>query len=210
MNRTRIRRKRVAPICRPLIRTARPHVWPMILATLGWSATLSQTRDLIDPGRDGASAIDLRNAARTYGIPAKALRLAPDLIAHPRAPLPTPFIAHWEHNHFIVVSSVHRRYVHLVDPAIGRRRLTRAEFTEHASGVVLLFDHDSELASAATPPPAASAAPVRSGRSWRHWSADIKPGWRPKTSGPDSRTTSASAPPPTTSASRSSPDPSCK
>ena len=63
-----------------------------------------------------------------------------------------PFIAHCTDNHFVVVERIRpaRRRggpasgdsVQLLDPAVGRRRLTGEEFAEQSSGVVLLFQAD--------------------------------------------------------------------
>jgi ABC-type bacteriocin/lantibiotic exporter with double-glycine peptidase domain len=49
-------------------------------------------------------------------------------------------IIHWEFNHFLVVERWSASHVDVVDPALGRRRLTAEEFDAGFTGVVLLIE----------------------------------------------------------------------
>lgn len=49
-----------------------------------------------------------------------------------------PAIAHWNGNHFVVVTAVSRRHVRLIDPALGRIRLTTEDFRRHFAGTWIL------------------------------------------------------------------------
>lgn len=150
----------------PVLQTAdsdcAPACLAMILRHLGLRVGLPEVRERIDPGRDGSTAGDLRDVARMYGVRTRAIRINPADRGSAGTPLPTPFVAHWDNNHFVVVTKDGRRTVELIDPAVGRRRLTAAEFAEHASGVVLLFTRGSDAADVAVPP---RPAPIGSYRS---------------------------------------------
>jgi ATP-binding cassette subfamily B protein len=72
-------------------------------------------------------------AARSLGLSAAAFFVAPDAFDRVRLPA----IAHWNGNHFVVVERWSPNEVEIVDPALGRRRLTAAEFRESFAGTVL-------------------------------------------------------------------------
>lgn len=105
----------------------------MILCYWGAQISLARCRKLIGGGRDGVNALMITRAARSLGLEVAAYRLAPDnLLA-----VTLPAIAHWEENHFVVVESCNARHVVVVDPAVGRCRLSLAEWRAGFSGVVL-------------------------------------------------------------------------
>jgi ABC-type bacteriocin/lantibiotic exporter with double-glycine peptidase domain len=51
-----------------------------------------------------------------------------------------PAILHWEFNHFVVLERWTPRWAEIVDPAIGRRRVTMQEFDAAFTGVALSFE----------------------------------------------------------------------
>ena len=55
------------------------------------------------------------------------------------AGLPLPFVAHWEGDHYVVVTGIGRRGVSVMDPAVGRRRFDADTYLRGATGVVLTF-----------------------------------------------------------------------
>jgi ATP-binding cassette, subfamily B, bacterial len=63
---------------------------------------------------------------------------------------PLPAIAHWEGDHYVVVARVGRRLIDVMDPAIGHRRLTPAEYLAGATGVTLTFQQTKHPARVAT------------------------------------------------------------
>jgi ABC-type bacteriocin/lantibiotic exporter with double-glycine peptidase domain len=84
--------------------------------------------------------------------------------------IPTPFIAHWDGDHFVVVERIRSRHVDLVDPAIGRRRLTKAGFLEHGT-IALLFGAGDQASRPAGPVLPATVSPfkvVLAPLIWRH------------------------------------------
>jgi predicted double-glycine peptidase len=158
----------------------------MVASSFGRHTSVSECRELLGLGRDGASAKRLADAAASIGIQATAER-CDDPFA--RA-LDGPAIAYYARHHFVVVERLGHRYVRLADPAGGRQLLTREEFRERYGGVLIRLArrrssrravwHGEMLFLADTcgsswPPPAAAACwagswPER--RCCRRW------GWR--------------------------------
>lgn len=108
----------------------------MVLSYFGHHAMVAQCRDVCVGGRGGVSARTLADAARSYGLTCKGLRIVPGLFRQ----VPLPAIAHWKGNHFVVVERIGRRRVSIVDPAWGRRRLTISEFEASLGSVALLLE----------------------------------------------------------------------
>ncbi|MCP3100115.1 peptidase domain-containing ABC transporter [Myxococcus sp. K15C18031901] len=108
----------------------------MVLSYFGRRTAAAECRECLDTGRDGASALSIVRAARTHGLIAR--RYSVTLAQFHRIPLPA--IAFWEFNHFVVVERFAADRVDIVDPARGRRRLTRAEFDASFTGLALSFE----------------------------------------------------------------------
>ncbi|WP_167858448.1 cysteine peptidase family C39 domain-containing protein [Methylobacterium nonmethylotrophicum] len=109
----------------------------MILAAHGRWLTLAETRELCGVGRDGVRASRILRAARALGLIARGLRVEPGDLAT----LPTPFVAYWNFNHFVVVERYRpggRSAIN--DPAVGPRQVGRQEFEDAFTGVVLTFE----------------------------------------------------------------------
>jgi ATP-binding cassette subfamily B protein len=109
----------------------------MVCRYFGRHVSLPRIRELAHTALDGTSLRSIVDAGTELGLAARAVKLEPE------APegLSTPAIAHWEGNHWVVVARVRKRYVELVDPASGKRRVPRKEFEEKWSGYAALFDY---------------------------------------------------------------------
>ncbi|MFE9748292.1 peptidase domain-containing ABC transporter [Saccharothrix saharensis] len=105
----------------------------MVLNHHGRPLSPQEVRPLCPVGRDGTSAGGMVRAAKQLGMRAAGYPAVPAVFTQ----VPLPVIAHWEDDHFVVVERVSDRGVDLVDPQLGRRRLTRAEFTAGLGKVVL-------------------------------------------------------------------------
>lgn len=108
----------------------------MILTYYGRATSVSEVRERCGVGRDGLSALAIVKAARQYGLRVRAVSLKKNDLRF----VTLPAIVHWERNHFVVVDRWSPRHVDIVDPAIGRRRLTPEEFAEGFTGVLLMME----------------------------------------------------------------------
>jgi ABC-type bacteriocin/lantibiotic exporter with double-glycine peptidase domain len=108
----------------------------MILTYYGRKTSISEVRERCRVGRDGLSALTIVKAARNYGLRVRAISLQKNDFRF----VTLPAIIHWEFNHFLVVERWSPKWVDVVDPAVGRRRLTSEEFNDGFTGVVLMFE----------------------------------------------------------------------
>ncbi len=114
----------------------------MLLSYYGRQTTISEIREQCGVGRDGLTALSIVKAARTYGMRVRALSLQDNDFRY----VPLPAIVHWEFNHFVVVERWSPKQVEIVDPALGRRKLTAAAFDESFTGVVITMEPGPQFA----------------------------------------------------------------
>ncbi|MCW2577553.1 MAG: lantibiotic transporter permease/ATP-binding protein [Modestobacter sp.] len=107
----------------------------MVLAYFGRRVPLDELRDTTSTNRDGVDAFTLTQAARSHGLSARGV--AADI--EELGDLPPGSILHWEFNHFLVFERVRRKEVHVVDPALGRRRLSLQAFRRAYTGIAIVF-----------------------------------------------------------------------
>lgn len=107
----------------------------IVLGYYGRFVPLEELRAACAVSRDGAKASKVVEAARAYGLEARGMRLELDA-AYAE---PTPYIAFWGFNHFVVVEGKSGRHVHINDPATGPRPVTLTEFGENFTGVALVM-----------------------------------------------------------------------
>jgi len=108
----------------------------MILSYYGRKTSVSEVRDYCGVGRDGLSALNIVKAARSYGLRVRAVSLKENDFRY----VTLPAIVHWEFNHFLIVERWTPKYVDLVDPAMGHRRVTAEEFDNSFTGVVIMLE----------------------------------------------------------------------
>ncbi len=104
----------------------------MILGYYGRYIDLGQMRKDCHISRDGSRLSYIMEAAKKHGMRSDAYRADPDLQGRK-----LPLIAFWRYSHFLVVEEINDKYVFIVDPASGRRKITRDEFAANFSGIVL-------------------------------------------------------------------------
>ncbi len=109
----------------------------MVLAFHGRHEPLERVRDLAGVHRDGATGLDLVETGRLLGLRARGVRIAEldDLTA-----LPAASILHWRFHHFVVLERATRDFAWIVDPALGRRRISRRQLDRDFTGGALVFE----------------------------------------------------------------------
>ncbi len=135
-----------------VLQTAETDCGPACLtAMLRWQGqrvSLVDLRSDMDPGRDGSSGVVMRRTAQRWGLPLQAQLVDPAELAERIDELPLPLILHLKRQHYVIVDRVRGDHVYVMDPAVGRRRLTRDELVEEISGVLLYLgetdEHDDE------------------------------------------------------------------
>lgn len=103
-----------------------------LAALRGWHSVSSK----------GSSLMQLIEIAGRLQLTARPVRAELDAIAR----LPRPAILHWDMNHFVVLVEVRKAGAVIHDPALGRRRLSRAELSRHYTGVALELAPAQEFA----------------------------------------------------------------
>ena len=108
----------------------------MVLTHYGREATINECRKYLHTGRDGLTARAIAQAARELGMRVRAFSLEPAGLAQ----VQVPTIIHWNFDHFLVLEHWSPKAVRVVDPAIGRRRLSAEDFSAGFTGVVLTLE----------------------------------------------------------------------
>ncbi|MDX2029346.1 MAG: peptidase domain-containing ABC transporter [Blastocatellia bacterium] len=132
----RIGNRRRVPVLSQLSRTeCGAACLAMILGYYGRRATVAEVREACGIGRDGVSALTMVEVARGYGLRAKAYAVEAGQLGQLRLPA----ILHWGGSHFVVLESWAAREMGVVDPAMGRLRVSREQFQAGFTGVALTF-----------------------------------------------------------------------
>ena len=113
----------------------------MVLTYYGHETTISECRQYLHSGRDGLTARDISQAGRDLGLRVRAFSMEPASLAE----LPMPAIVHWSFNHFLVLEQWSPEDVKVVDPAVGRRRLSAEEFNAGFTGIVLTMEPGADF-----------------------------------------------------------------
>lgn len=111
----------------------------MILSAHGKLRSFEECRVACAATRDGVDAQHLVRAADRFGLHARAFAAS----AQAALQLPPPTVAYWRGHHFVVVERIDRR-VHIIDPAVGRRRISHDTFADEFLGAVVTFEQSAE------------------------------------------------------------------
>ena len=108
----------------------------IMLQYYGRYVPLTQLRELCGVSRDGSDAANLLLAAKSLGLEAKGFKKG--LLALEQIKLPV--IVFWEFNHFLIIEGFIGDRVALNDPALGPRTVSREEFDNSYTGIVLTME----------------------------------------------------------------------
>jgi ABC-type bacteriocin/lantibiotic exporter with double-glycine peptidase domain len=109
----------------------------MVLHYYGNEVALEEVRATCGVTRDGINALTILNAASLYGLRGRGVAV-PSI--EDLQYISEGSILHWEFNHFVVFVKATKRYVEIVDPAMGRRRIELADFSRAFTGVAILLE----------------------------------------------------------------------
>lgn len=128
-----LRRVRVRPVQQMEAAECGVACLTMVLSYHGHAAPLADVRQACGTSRDGNSALDLLKGARQRGLQGRGVKVSLAGLALLRRPA----ILHWDLNHFVVLEAIGKRGARIVDPASGRRSVTREELDRQFSGIAL-------------------------------------------------------------------------
>jgi NHLM bacteriocin system ABC transporter peptidase/ATP-binding protein len=104
-----------------------------ILAFHGRHISIEEARRVCGVSRDGSSALQLTAAASNYGLKCEGYGVDSAELRD----LQLPGILYWGFDHFVVLEGWSRGRWRIMDPSIGHRWVSAAEFDEKFTGVVL-------------------------------------------------------------------------
>ncbi len=113
----------------------------MVAAHHGLEIGMPEMRRRFPMSLKGLRLSQVIDIAGKLGLHGRALRLELEGLSR----LDTPAILHWDLNHFVVLESVRRDSVVVLDPALGRRTLPMAEVSRHFTGVALELEPGQEF-----------------------------------------------------------------
>ncbi|RDE07647.1 peptidase domain-containing ABC transporter [Pelagibacterium lacus] len=105
----------------------------MIAARHGHRLDMPAMRRRFSASMKGVTMRDLIGIGADLKLATRALRLELDDLAKLRLPC----VLHWEHNHFVVLTSVGARSATIHDPGFGRREVPLSEVSAKFTGVAL-------------------------------------------------------------------------
>lgn len=105
----------------------------MVAARHGLQTDLPTLRQRFSLSLKGATMVDLIRMATQLKLSPRPLRAEMEHLSQ----LQLPCVLHWDLNHFVVLTEVHRDELVLHDPGRGVRRVSFDEVSRHFTGVVL-------------------------------------------------------------------------
>lgn len=95
--------------------------------------SLYELRERLGSGRDGTSLFHLKKLGEQLGFEANCYKLTREELTQ----VYLPAILFWDNKHYVVLEKITGKHVIIVDPAIGRRKLTPEAFEKSYSGYVM-------------------------------------------------------------------------
>lgn len=105
----------------------------MVARAHGLLLDLPDIRRRFPTSARGVGLQNIIGQAASLGFAARPLRLDLEELSS----LKTPCILHWDLNHYVILVKCKYRGVEIIDPAIGRRKISEAEISKSFTGVAL-------------------------------------------------------------------------
>lgn len=105
-----------------------------LFAAYGRHESITSLRQDLEVGRDGASVRQLADLLRSRGMSVRSWRVAR---AEALAAFGSPVIIFWENHHFVILERLTSTGAILMDPAVGRRRVSAATLAGSFSGIAI-------------------------------------------------------------------------
>ena len=116
----------------------------MLITHHGLRTDLRDLRRRFSVSLKGGTLAQIMRHAGQLRFAARALRCEPDELSR----LQLPCVLHWNLNHFVVLERARRDAVVIIDPAVGRRRVSMAEVSRQFTGVALELSPTAEFVAA--------------------------------------------------------------
>jgi len=91
---------------------------------------------LLYASESGVNLLEIKNTLHAKGLYARGYKTTINELSK----LPTPMIAHFNKNHFVVIESVSESELVIIDPAIGKLNYPKKAFEARWEGIVLCID----------------------------------------------------------------------
>jgi colicin V processing peptidase. Cysteine peptidase. MEROPS family C39 len=112
-----------------------------VAGAYGMRLSLAEMRHRFPLSLKGAKLSHLIHIAQQLGFSVRPLRLDMEDLGE----LKLPCLLHWDLNHFVVLARVGKDKVTVLDPAIGERKLSLSEVSDHFTGVALELTPTAEF-----------------------------------------------------------------
>ncbi|CAM4499655.1 MAG: Toxin RTX-I translocation ATP-binding protein [Legionella sp.] len=99
----------------------------------GHNIDLFSLRDIQAPSINGSSMMDLVRLFEKLDFTTRAIRVEVNELKLVQCPA----VLHWNLNHFVVLKSVHNKYIVIHDPSVGERKVSLKEVSSSFTGIVL-------------------------------------------------------------------------
>ncbi|MED1737966.1 peptidase domain-containing ABC transporter [Bacillus swezeyi] len=116
-----------------------PACLSMILHFYGCKVSLNEISEACNAQSRGVSIKTLTGVSSRYGLTCRAFQVcAKDLYAHISSIVPC--ILFWDERHFVVLESLKKDHLEIIDPMTGRKKIIKEDFAKHYSQVILTFE----------------------------------------------------------------------
>lgn len=109
----------------------------MVMAYYGNKQLVKDLGKIVEIGRDGVSFNDLRNIVNHFKFDAEFYEVSLSRISEINS---GPLVVYWNNNHYIVLEKVKNNIFHIIDPNIGRMKLSKEEFEKGFCNLVMLIN----------------------------------------------------------------------